>query len=110
MLKDFYETIKPELITLLVTILTAFLSYAGHKIKKLYEESIKDDQKLKIVGTVVAAVQEIYSNLSNEEKYQKAKENIILMLKDKKILISDLELKLLIEEAVHCCKKEVSIK
>lgn len=104
-MKDLYEIIKPELATLLITFLTALLSYVGHQIKKMYEEKIKDEKKCKVIKTVVTAVEETYKSLSGNEKFQKAKENIKIILKEKKITINDLELDFLIEEAIHCCKK-----
>ncbi len=102
---DFYNAIKPELATLFIAVLTGIISYLGSKLKKAINTKIKDETIRNLVKTGVTAVEQVYKNATSEEKLQLAKEKILEILNERKIKISDLELLLLIEEQVHCCKK-----
>ncbi len=95
-----------NLVSILITALTALLSYVGLQLKKLYEAKVKEDGKRHIVETVVAAVEQIYPDLSGNEKLLKAEENIKTMFKEKKISVSDFEIKMLIEQNCHRLKKK----
>ena len=103
---DFYNAIKPELATLFIAIITGIVSYLGSKLKKIIDTKIKDETIRSIVKTGVTAMEQVYQNATSEEKLQLAKEKILEVLEERKIKVSELELLLLIEEQVHCCKKE----
>lgn len=101
------ELLQPYLMEIIVTILTAIATYIGAKIKKIYEEKVNDETKRKVVATVVKAVEQLYKDLNGEEKLEKAQENIVEMLNEKGIMITELEMNMLIEEVCNSFKKEV---
>ena len=103
---DCMDFLIQNLVSILITALTALLSYVGLQLKKLYEAKVKEDGKRHIVETVVAAVEQIYPDLSGNEKLLKAEENIKTMFKEKKISVSDFEIKMLIEQNCHLLKKK----
>ena len=102
-----FELIQPYLMEIIVTILTAIATYIGAKIKKIYEEKANDETKRKVVSTVVRAIEQLYKDLNGEEKLEKAQENIVEMLNEKGIMITELEMNMLIEEVCNSFKKEV---
>lgn len=95
------ETLQPYLLEILVTILTAIATFIGTKIKKLYEDKVNTETKEKVVKTVVEAVEQLYKDVSGEERLELAKENIIDMLEEKNITITELEINMLIESVVN---------
>lgn len=101
------ELLQPYLMEIIVTILTAIATYIGAKIKKIYEEKANDETKRKVVATVVKAIEQLYKDLNGEEKLEKAQENIVEMLNEKGIMITELEMNMLIEEVCNSFKKEV---
>lgn len=86
--------------TILYTILTAIAGYIGIALKNLYQKHINTDTKKDIVATVVEAVEQLYKDLSGEEKLNIALQNASAMLADKGISITDLELRMLIEASL----------
>lgn len=80
--------------------LTAVAGFLGAQIKRIYEKCTNDDTKKKVVDTCVKAVEQLYNDLSGQDKLDKAKENILAMLSFKGIDISELEMDMLIEAAV----------
>ena len=107
MLESIYDAIQPNLIAIIVAILTGIASFIGTKIKTLYETKVNDETKRKVVKTVVNAVEQLYNDLSGNEKLLKAQENIVNMLNEKGIKISELEMKMLIEETCNSFKKAI---
>ena len=101
MLENIWEAIQPNLIAIIMTVLTTIATFIGTKIKSIYETKVNDDTKRKVVKTVVNAVEQLYKNINGEEKLQKAKENIVAMLNEKGITISELEIEMLIEEVCN---------
>lgn len=95
------EFINTYGITLLSTVLTAIFSYIGLRLKKLYEEKINTDTKEKVVKTVCEAVEQLYKDLSGEEKLDEAILNASVMLEEKGIKITELELRMLIEATIN---------
>lgn len=86
--------------TIVYAILTAIAGYIATKLKALYEAKCDDETKKKVVETCVKAVEQLYSELCGAEKLERAKTNIIQILEQKGIIISELELDMLIEEVV----------
>ncbi len=101
MLESIFEAIQPNLVAIIMAILTGIASFIGAKIKTIYETKVNDDTKRKVVKTVVNAVEQLYKDLKGPEKLNKAKENIISMLNEKNITISELEVEMLIEEVCN---------
>ena len=94
------DFLKDQAFTILSTIILAIIGYIGTQVKKIYEEYINNKTKKHIVETVVKAVEQVYKDLDGPEKLEKAKENIILMLQEKGITITEVELDMLIESVV----------
>ena len=94
------DFLKDQAFTILSTIILAIIGYIGTQVKKIYEEYINNKTKKHIVETVVKAVEQVYKDLDGPEKLEKAKENIILMLQEKGITITEIELDMLIESVV----------
>lgn len=91
--------------TILYALVTAIGGYIGIAIKNIYQTYVNDKTKEKVVKTVVKAVKQLYSDLSGEERLQKAIENITEMLGEKGIVITELEIRMLIEAAVEEIKE-----
>lgn len=98
---NFFETfITSYGEAILYAVLTAIAGFLGSQLKKIYEKYINDKTKKAVVETCVKAVEQLYKDLHGAEKLEKAKENIIAMLEEKGLSISDLEMDLLIEACV----------
>ena len=82
------------------TAVTAIVGFIGAQIKKIYDRATADDAKRDVVETCVKAVEQIYQELSGTEKLEKAKENIVEILNNKGIAISEIEMDMLIEACV----------
>lgn len=96
-LKDF---ISEYGLLIIYTLLTAVAGFIGTQIKKLYEKHINTDRKRKVVETCVKAVEQLYKDLDGAEKLEKAKENILAMLTQECIEITEIEMDMLIESVV----------
>ena len=94
------DQITDMLFGLLGTALTAIAGYVGLKIKAYFEKKEIANETKKVISTVVRAVEQMYKDLHGEAKLEKALEYASEMLAEKGIAISDLELKLLIEDTV----------
>ena len=90
---------------ILYTVIIAVFGYLGMQAKALYEKYINTKEKQAVAETVCKAVEQIYKDLNGEEKKQKALENISLMLAEKGITITELEMEMLIEAACYGFKK-----
>ena len=86
--------------TILYAILTALGGYLGLVVKNLYTKYINTKIKREVARTVVLGVEQIYKNLHGEEKLQAALTAASEMFAEKGIIVSDLELRMLIESAV----------
>lgn len=85
---------------ILSTILTAIAGFIGVQLKRIYEKHVADDVKKKVVEDCVKAVEQLYNDLSGEEKKEKAIENIVAILNEKGISIAPIEIEVLIEATV----------
>lgn len=105
MLEKVWNLIGSDIMNLLTTVFSIIITIIVTKIKKIYKEKFTDETKRNIVKTVVNAIEQIYKDLSGEQKLQKAKENIINILNEKGISISELEMDMMIEEICNSIKK-----
>ena len=103
----FAEFITEYGTTIIYAIITAIAGYIGIVVKNLYQKYINDRTKEKVAKTVVRAVKQLYSDLSGEEKLDKAIESIHEMLAEKGINASELEIRMLIESAVSEFKEKL---
>lgn len=101
------QLISTYALPILGSILTAIASFIGLKIKSVYEKYINDKTKKDVVETTVKYVEQIYKDLHGEQKLQKAKENILELLNQKGISITELEMNVLIESVCNSFKKEI---
>lgn len=86
------------------SIAVAIISYVSIEIKKVYKKYINDKTKKDVINTVCQAINQLYPSLTNEEKLNKVILNSGEILKEKGIIISDLELRMYIESAVNSFK------
>ena len=70
---------------ILYTIVIAVFGYIGMQAKALYEQYVNTKEKQAVAETVCKAVEQIYKDLSGEEKKQMALQNIEAMLNEKGI-------------------------
>lgn len=113
-MEEFIAQLMPAVISIAVTCLTAIAGYVGNAIKKYIEEKAKDfkekadaETKRKVVETTCRYVEQIYYDLDGPSKLEKAKENIILLLNEKGVPITELEMNVLIESTVNSFKDAV---
>ena len=90
------------LYTILTGVVTALGTWIGNKYQKTCDEKIKRDT----VKTCVCAVEQLYPDMLGEEKYIKAVESIKEILANKGIIITDLEIKMMIEEQCNIFNKD----
>lgn len=93
--------------TLIYTVLTAVLGFVGIAVKKIIANFTTDKTKESVVKTCVNAAEQLYKDLHGEEKLAKVKENIVEMLNEKGITISEIEMDMLIEAAVAEINKQL---
>ena len=86
-MKDF---ISEYGLLIIYTLLTAIAGFIGTQIKRLYEKRINTERKRKVVETCVKAVEQLYHDLDGPEKLEKAKENILAMLTQEGIEITEI--------------------
>lgn len=96
----FTEFINAYGMEILYAIITAIAGYVGIVVKNLYQKYVNDSTKKAVVKTCVQAVEQIYTDLHGQDKYNKVVESASEMLCEKGITITDIELKMLIEAAV----------
>lgn len=104
MIEQIWNLIGNDLLSILSTLVSAFTIYMIAKIKRLYEEKANNDIKRSIVKTVVNAVEQVYKDLSGDDKLIRAQENIKSLLQEKKLSMTELEMNLMIEEICHSFK------
>ena len=103
------ELLESSFLELLITVITAIMSYIGLKIKNIYENWVNSETKKKIVSATVQYVEQITKDISitSENKKEKAEDKIVEWLQEKGISISNTELDILIESAVNNLKEKL---
>lgn len=86
-----------EIITAVATAIAGFL---GAIIKNLVKKFLNDKTKQDIAKIVVQGIEQCYQALSGPEKLQKAIETATEMLNEKGIKVTEVELRMLLENAV----------
>lgn len=95
------EIVSTYLIPAVITALGGFISWVVAKIKKIYEEKVKNEEIRNIVHNVVKYVERTMTSAKGEEKFNEALKQVSDWLGTKGIEISETEMKLLIESAVN---------
>ena len=93
------------ILTALATLLATWFGVLGSQLKAKYDEKINTQVKKDVVDATVAWAQQVFYALDGEEKLTKAMTQASLILNEKGIPVSDVELRTLIESAVYGLKK-----
>lgn len=101
-LTQFINAIMPYVIT----IVTALLGYVSVTIKNKISKKLDTQTKQEVARATVEYVEQVYQALGGAEKLQKAIEQARLILQEKGISITEVELKMLLESAVYGMNKE----
>lgn len=96
-------------IQIIMTILTAIVTFLGNKIKTIYENKVQDETKKKVVEDTCKYIEQVFKDLKGEDKLKLAIENATEMLNNKGITITELELTVMIESVCNDFKKAVRI-
>ena len=89
-----------------ITIVTALLGYVSVAIKNKISKKLDTQTKQEVARATVEYVEQVYQALGGAEKLQKAIEQARLILQEKGISITEVELKMLLESAVYGMNKE----
>ena len=101
-LTQFINAIMPYVIT----IVTALLGYVSVAIKNKISKKLDTQTKKEVARATVEYVEQVYQALGGAEKLQKAIEQARLILQEKGISITEVELKMLLESAVYGMNRE----
>ena len=104
MVKEFLTQYGMEIIS---TAVMAIFGFVGICLKNVIKKISDDKTKQQVCKTVVKAVEQMYSDLTGTEKYEKAVENITDMLTEKGISATELEVQMLIESCVKEMKENL---
>ena len=81
-------------ISIIHSIVAIIISYVSLCVKHIYKEHIHHKIKREVISMVCHAIHILYPTLTDEEKINRAIISIKQILKEKNIIISDLELKM----------------
>ena len=98
------ESIQTEIINLAITVLTVFAGIITQNVVAFLKRRgiVSQLQNNKeIVKIVVGAIEQTYVHLHGEEKFNLAKIELIKLMEEKKIKMSEREIDLLIESMVR---------
>lgn len=96
----FVEFINEYGMQILYAIITGIAGYIGIVIKNLVTKYLNDKTKRAVAKTAVGFVEQVYKDIHGEEKLNEALVAASQMLAEKGIVVTDLELRCLIEAAV----------
>lgn len=96
----FVEFINEYGTTIMYAIVTAVFGYLGIVVKNLVTKYLNDKTKQAVAKTAVQFVEQVYKDLHGEEKLNEALAAASQMLAEKGIMVTDLEMRVLIEAAV----------
>lgn len=95
---DFISAYGVEIMYAIITFIAGWL---GTVLKNLATKWLNDKTKQDVAKTCVKAVEQIYTDLHGEDKLNKCIESVTLMLGEKGISVTDIEVRMLIEAAVN---------
>lgn len=90
------------IITTLIGVISFILSTIGNKIKKW----VDDKRIVEFADETIKCINQAYETLTNEEKYEKAKNDIIEWISSEGLKITETKLKIIIESAVSKNKRK----
>ncbi|MBQ9599826.1 MAG: hypothetical protein IJR33_08485 [Clostridia bacterium] len=91
---------KELIISLIGAAVTGLFGFIGKKILDYLESKYEIHIKKETVKTCVEAVEQLYHDLQGPEKLERCKANVIQMLQQKGVEITELELNMYIEAVV----------
>ena len=91
---------------IIYTTIISIISFLGYRVQVVYKKYLEQKMKKEQANMVCQAINQIYSDLTNEEKLEKAKTNLKLIFDEKNIKVTELELRFLIESSVRCFKPD----
>ena len=92
------------LYTFLTALVTSVIAWFGNK----YDKFSKAKEKREVVRDCVQGVEQLYPDLTGEEKYQEAVSAAREILRNKGIAVTDLEIKMMIESKCQEFNKDRS--
>lgn len=95
---------------IIYTAAVAILGFFGMMIKGIIERFVNDKRKEKIVETCVKAAEQLYTELKGNAKFQKVKDNILAMLGEQGLTITEMEMDMMIEASVAEMNKQLKNK
>ena len=99
-MKEILSEVIIVVVPIIGTFISGILAYLGTKIKNNLEEKHQNELIDKIIKSTVKYINQVYDNLKNEEKLNKAKEISTTRLNNKGISLDEIELTILIESFV----------
>ena len=97
MFKEWLANYGGEILTLIITAVFTFLGTAA---KNILKKIANNKEKREVVKDVVKSVEQMFKNIHGKDKLDKAIENASIILNEKGITVTELELLTLIESAV----------
>ena len=85
-------------------------SYIALDIKKIHKKSVLDKTKKDVVKMVCKYVNEIYPDSNISDKLSEAYSSTMEILREKGIVVSDLELKVLLHNSIYEINNELEVK
>lgn len=102
------EAIQVELINLVILVLTTLVGYATKQVSSYLKKrgALAELENNKVlVDIAVNAVEQMFKEADGITKFETAKAELVKMLNDKKIKVSEEQLNLMIEQAVKAMKE-----
>ena len=96
-----WQELINALLPVIITGITAFLSYLGVAIKNKVVAKIDTETKKNLLETTVKYVEQVYKDLHGAEKLEMAINKAEVLFKEKGIKIGKVELEMMIEEVVN---------
>lgn len=104
-MEELVSAIQPAVISLAATIITCLFGYVGLTVKNAYTKYVDTDTKKKVVDSTVEYIEQVYTDIHGDDKFELAKEKVVNLLNEKCINISEEEIETLIESAVYGLNK-----
>lgn len=96
-----WQELVNALLPVIITGLTALLSYIGVTIKNKVIAKVDTETKKNLLETTVKYVEQVYKDLHGAEKLEMAMNKAEELFKEKGIKIGKVELEMMIEEVVN---------
>lgn len=96
----FVEFINEYGTSIIYAVVTTIAGWIGIVLKNLCKRFMDDKTKKDVVKTVVQGVEQLYKDLNGAEKLDRAIDSATEMLEVKGIVVTEMELRMLIEAAV----------